>query len=146
MKSTVKHIACLLAALLFAVAASPGMAGDRMDASAMGNAFRGIILDGVYADGAFFSETYFEDGAIRYHDVNGADSGEWSVRDETFCTFYERQDGGCFFVERDGDNCFTFYEAVENEDGHRTADTRWSSRGWNRDRPATCPTPPEADV
>ena len=74
--------------------------------------------------------------SIRYHDVNGADSGEWSVKDDTFCTFYEGQEGACFFVERDGANCFTFFEAAtirhaaaaSRANGPRAAGTATSKR------------------
>jgi hypothetical protein len=109
-------------------------------------AFEGITLDGVYKDGLFFSETYFEDGLIRYHDVQGADSGEWTVEDDTFCTFYENQTGACFFVVRDGENCFSFFEAVEDERGGVFPADDWTSRGWNREMDPTCSSPPEAEV
>ena len=100
-----------------------------MSGDAIGKAFRGITLDGIYDDGAFFSETYFDDGSIRYHDSQGADSGEWSVSGDTFCTFYEDQTGACFFVERDGVNCFTFFEAVEGSEGKMAPRRDWTSRG-----------------
>src|SRR5215211_3522990 len=85
-----------------AVAAAERLSGDDITKT-----LGGMTLDGIYEDGSFFSETYFEDGTIRYHDSRGADSGEWSVEGETFCTFYEDQSGACFFVEREGANCFS---------------------------------------
>jgi hypothetical protein len=109
-------------------------------------AFRGITMDGIYNDGTFFSETYFEDGTIRYHDAYGADSGDWSVREGMFCTFYESQQGACFFVERDGENCFTFFEPVKGPDGNTIKREQWTSRGWNRSEEATCTRPPEAVI
>ena len=133
-------IACL-------AALSPAFAGGaRMSGAEIGATFRGITLDGIYDDGAFFSETYFEDGTIRYHDVDGADSGEWSVEGDTFCTFYEGQTGACFFVEREGDNCFTFFEAVEGGTDRLAPAEAWTSRGWNRDADPTCETPPGAEI
>ena len=30
-----------------------------------------VTLDGIYDDGTFFTETYFDDGSIRYHDASG---------------------------------------------------------------------------
>lgn len=134
---------------LMAVAMVPPVqasAGRRMVADEITKAFEGVTLDGIYQDGLFFSETYFEDGLIRYHDVYGADSGEWTVEDNTFCTFYETQSGACFYVERDGDNCFTFFEAVEDDNGESHPAAEWTSRGWNRDKDSTCPTPPEAEI
>jgi len=126
-------------------AAIPAAAGERMAADEIEKALSGITLDGVYANGTFFSESYNADGTIRYHDPDGADSGEWSVQDGRFCTFYESAQGACFFVERDGANCFTFYEGDgEGEDAKPKAD--WTSRGWNRDLPPTCPKAPEVQL
>ncbi|MCB1494252.1 MAG: hypothetical protein KDJ86_00580 [Bauldia sp.] len=121
-------------------------AGKRMLGPEIRLALTGITLDGVYSDSLFFSETYFDDGLIRYHDINGADTGEWTVEDDTFCTFYESLSGACFFVERDGENCFTFFEAVEDDKGMLHPAAEWTSRGWNRDEESTCPTPPEAEI
>jgi hypothetical protein len=122
------------------------LAGQSMVASDIEATFRGITLDGVYNDGTFFSETYFEDGTIRYHDAAGADSGEWSVQDNMFCTFYEEQQGACFFVVRDGRNCFTFYEPTRAPDGRKIPRQIWTSRGWDRRDGATCAKPPEAVI
>jgi hypothetical protein len=137
-----------LAVLAVALVSLPdaGAAGERLFGFEMAKAFSGITLDGIYDDGSFFSETYFEDGSIRYHDVHGADSGQWSVEGDTFCTFYDSQQGACFFVEKDGDNCFSFYEAVEGADGKLEPNETWTSRGWNRQADPTCPTPPEAEI
>ncbi len=121
-------------------------AGQRLFGFEIGKIFSGMTLDGIYEDGTFFSETYFDDDSIRYHDVNGADSGEWSVKGDTFCTFYESQQGACFYVERDGDNCFTFFEAIEDASGKTSPADTWTSRGWNRERHSTCPTPPGAEI
>jgi hypothetical protein len=121
-------------------------AGQSMVASEIETTFRGITLDGVYNDGTFFSETYFDDGSIRYHDAGGADTGDWSVRDDMFCTFYEAQQGACFFVEREGPNCFVFFEPVRDADGHLMPRETWTSRGWNREDAATCTDPPEAVI
>ncbi len=122
------------------------LAGQSMVASEIETTFRGITLDGVYNDGTFFSETYFEDGTIRYHDAGGADSGEWSVKDNMFCTFYEEQQGACFFVVRDGRNCFTFFEPIRSPDGKMVPRDLWTSRGWDRRDGATCAKPPEAVI
>jgi hypothetical protein len=121
-------------------------AAERMFGFEMEKAFSGFTFDGIYDNGSFFSETYFEDGSIRYHDVNGADSGQWSVEGDTFCTFYEGSEGACFFVERDGANCYTFYEAVEGEGGGLSASDAWTSRAWNREGDSTCQTPPGAEI
>ena len=140
------RLSLVVIACLAVVSAAAASAGERMSGADIGRTFRGITLDGIYDDGAFFSETYFDDGSIRYHDSNGADSGEWSVSGDTFCTFYEDQTGACFFVVRDGANCFTFYESIEDGSGKMVPRRDWTSRGWNRDAEATCPTPPGAEI
>ena len=131
----------LAAVALLALGAAAGPAGTRMGDAAMAAAFAGTTLEGIYADGTYFTEAYHDDGSIRYWDATGADSGEWSIEDGKFCTFYEGLQGACFVVERDGDNCFTFREK-DPDTGEIDPDT-WTSRGWNRARKPTCPVPPE---
>ena len=121
-------------------------AGDRLAGFEIRSAFHGITLDGIYRDGTFFSETYNEGGTIRYHDGRGADVGRWEVVGDTFCTFYESQPGACFYVSRDGNNCFTFYQVVEGKNPGEMPSNDWSARGWNRDHPATCPKAPEVEI
>ncbi|WP_421726013.1 hypothetical protein [Bauldia sp.] len=138
-----------LAALVLLVAATTipaGAGGRHMVGFEIRMAFDGITLDGIYYDGLFFTETYFEDGSIRYHDTEGSDSGEWIVEDDTFCTFYESLNGACFFVEREGDNCFTFFEAIADADGRLRPAEEWTSRGWDRAKDSTCITAPTAEI
>jgi hypothetical protein len=139
-----------LPAVAFALSvfcAVPGAeAGQRLFGFELEKTFSGFTYDGIYDDGAFFSETYFEDGSLRYHDVKGADSGQWSIEGDTFCTFYESADGACFYVERDGENCFTFYESVEGAGGATRPSETWTSRAWNRESDSTCPVPPGAEI
>ena len=134
------------AAAVMALSVGVAEAGQSMVASEIEKSFRGVTLDGIYNDGTFFSETYFDDGSIRYHDAAGADSGDWSVRENLFCTFYEGQQGACFFVEREGANCFIFFEPVRAADGRIVPREIWTSRGWNRKAAATCSKPPEAVI
>src|SRR5438309_11554209 len=110
MKSTISRAVPLLVLSLFALA--PALADDRLHGFEIRRAFRGITLDGIYRGGGVFSETYNEDGTIRYHDAKGADSGQWSVKGDTFCTYYDRQPGACFYVLGHGENCFTFHQSV----------------------------------
>lgn len=135
-----------LAGIALLHAAPFAAASERMFGFEMEKTFSGFTFDGIYDDGSFFSETYFEDGSIRYHDVDGADSGQWSVEGDTFCTFYEGSQGACFFVDRDGANCFTFYEAIEGEGGSWKPSETWTSRAWNRVSDSTCVTPPGAEI
>ena len=142
-----KSIALLVsAALALILTAFATNAGRILNASEIEKTFRGITLDGIYDDGRFFSETYFDDGSIRYHDADGADSGDWSVRKDMFCTFYGGQEGACFFVIRDGANCFIFFGSIEGADGGLMPDESWTAQGWNRQSKATCINPPEAVV
>jgi len=143
MKSTTRLSAAIL---LLSLAAAPAAAGGPLHGFEIRRAFSGITLDGIYRGGAFFSETYNEDGTIRYHDADGADSGQWSVKGDTFCTFYDRQPGACFYVLSHGDNCFTFHQSAEDKTGRQGPSEDWASEGWNRDRPATCEKRPEAEI
>ncbi|MBZ9937298.1 hypothetical protein LB518_13420 [Mesorhizobium sp. BR1-1-16] len=131
-----------LAALALAMARPPAEAGERLTTEEITKTFSGMTLDGIYHDGEFFSETYRDDGSIRYHGADAADMGEWSASNGRFCTFYEASEGGCFFVDRDGANCFTF--TVDEGIAHPRPARDWTSRGWDRTRPSTCPTVPEA--
>jgi hypothetical protein len=143
MKSTDKRVARLAAAALVALVAAPAAAG-RMTGADIETCLGGITLDGIYYDGNYFTETYREDGTIRYWDAVAADSGEWSIQDGQFCTFYEGQEGACFIVERDGSNCFTFFE--KDPDTVAIDPKRWTSRGWIRGKDNTCPDAPKAEL
>jgi hypothetical protein len=144
MKSTKRLRLALVAAFLFACGGAEAV--ERLHGYEIRHAFPGITLDGVYRNGAFFSETYNEDGTIRYHDTNGADSGRWEAILDKFCTYYESQQGACFYVVRDGTNCFTFYQVIEGRSPRDIGSDDWTSRGWNRAQPATCPKAPEAEI
>jgi len=128
-------------AVLVVAGLTPAMAAERMSADEIAAALGGIRLDGIYADGTYFTEAYHDDHTIRYWDANGAASGEWSIENGLFCTFYENLEGACFAVERDGGNCFTFFET--DPDNPAVPLAEWTSRGWNRARPATCSTAPK---
>lgn len=142
-KSTDKRLIAAALALLAIIAAAPA-AGSPMTAGEIERTFSGVTLDGVYLDGNYFTETYHEDGTIRYWDAVSADSGEWAVQADQFCTFYEGQEGACFTVERDGANCFTFYE--KDAKTGMIDPKKWTSRGWNRAHNNTCPEAPAAKL
>jgi hypothetical protein len=135
----------ILALAAAVLAGSPAaMAAERMNAADIETALDGITLDGIYANGTYFTETYHDDHSIRYWDANGADSGEWSIENGLFCTFYDSLQGACFAVERDGDNCFSFFEVDSNDPSGARAD--WNSRGWDRTKRSTCPAAPEVSL
>lgn len=129
------------------LAALPGAAsaGERLDGSELAATFSGMTLDGVYSSGDGFTETYRADHSILYVDANGVVSGKWSVKGDHFCTFYTGMDGGCFMIETNGANCFTFYVADPASGG--VDQMQWNARGWDRDEgESTCPTVPERSV
>ncbi len=145
MKSTVERVAApiatLLALVLAGLAAVPAAASSTMSEAEIEATFAGTTLDGTYFDGNYLTEAYHDDGTIRYWDAISADSGEWSVEKGQFCTYYESQSGACFTVQRDGDNCFTFFE--KDASTGAIDPKKWTSRGWIRGHDNTCPDAPE---
>jgi hypothetical protein len=72
----------------------------------------GYTIKGYYtADRVNFVEVYRRDGVISYKDDQKADAGQWFVRGQAFCTFYDKINGGCWYVVKRSDNCFEFYAA-----------------------------------
>lgn len=109
-------------------------AGTPLDGADIRRLFAGVTLAGVYADGVAFRETYGEDGSIDYADDRGSDIGRWSVIGSAFCTFYDSLVGGCFAVEQESANCFTFYSI---DLLLRQANTA-TAQGWDEARQTTC--------
>ena len=109
-----------------------------LDGPALLQAFAGRIIEGNYADGARFTETYHLGGTITYADDDETDSGRWFERHGLFCTFYVKGDGACFAIIKTGDNCYEMY-VRENEDGSQgEMSGNWNSVGWDASRPSTC--------
>ncbi len=72
----------------------------------------GHTIKGYYvADRVQFVEVYLADGRITYKDDLKADAGRWSVRGNAFCTFYDRINGGCWYVLKRSVNCYEFFHA-----------------------------------
>lgn len=113
-----------------------------MSESELNLAFSGKTIDGHYADGGTFVETYGGDGRIAYKDERRSQVGHWSVRAGTFCTIYDIDPtGGCFRVHKVSDNCFEFYFAARTEEQaqeRRTDKPSWTARAWIKDTPSTC--------
>lgn len=109
-------------------------------------AFAGQTITGVYVTGLTFRESYRGDGRLDYIEPARRLSGRWSVVADTFCTLYDTvPTGGCYRVQRIGDNCFEFYWAAADEGGAEDGSPtrpRWTARGWRVDRLATCPAEP----
>jgi hypothetical protein len=118
-----------------------------MTEGAMRTAFIGKTLDGYYADGEDWTETYRPDGRLDYRDRRRPSIvGFWYFRDHVFCTFYDPGqaiDGGCFTALQASANCYEFYLAGFSE---READKevppgpvgRWVARASRQGEPSTC--------
>jgi len=146
-----RHIACLgafaMLACILGGAGTPARAERGwMTEAAMRAAFIGKTLDGYYADGEDWTESYGADGRLDYNDRRRRSPGTWYFRDEVFCTFYDpgrNVTGGCFTAIQSGANCFEFYLA---EFSDREADRlrppgpvgRWVARASRRGEASTC--------
>jgi hypothetical protein len=146
------RLACLgaiaIVACIWGAAGSHAVA-DRawMTEGAMRAAFIGKTLDGHYADGEDWTETYRPDGRLDYRDRRRPSIvGYWYFRNHVFCTFYDPGqaiDGGCFTALQESANCYEFYLAGFSE---READKdvppgpvgRWVARASRQGEPSTC--------
>src|SRR5688572_167786 len=94
-RSATRLAACWGAIAIFACIVSghrsPARAeGSWMTEGAMRAAFIGKTLDGHYADGEDWTESYGQDGRLDYRDRRrGSVVGHWYFRDHVFCTFYD---------------------------------------------------------
>ena len=112
-----------------------------MSEADMQGAFGGKAIDGHYADGVTFSETYGPDGRIDYREKGRNMSGHWSLRAGTFCTIYDTSPtGGCYRVVRKGANCFEFYFVARDEAiaERRPGLPSWTAQAWVKGQHATC--------
>ncbi|MDX2287523.1 MAG: hypothetical protein NW217_01700 [Hyphomicrobiaceae bacterium] len=104
--------------------------------------FDGVTIDGEYADGRRFTETYATDRSVVYEEGPISAGGHWSVMGGAFCTIYDGDPaGGCFQVTQIGSNCFEFYfVARTEEEAQSEAEKRpsWTARGWRTGDPPTC--------
>jgi hypothetical protein len=118
-------------------ALEPWMSEDEMRV-----AFGGKTIQGNYASGKSFTETYKADGAIEYSERNVQYRGHWSLQAGTFCTIYHSDPtGGCYQVRRVSENCYEFYFVARTE--HQAATEgpgrpAWTARAAVSDRTATC--------
>jgi len=113
-----------------------------MDEGAMRAAFAGKSIQGHYASGKAFTETYLADGSIDYREKGIEYRGHWSLQAGSFCTIYHSDPtGGCYRVRQVSENCYEFYfvtrteiQAAERDFGRPT----WTARAAVADRDATC--------
>lgn len=126
---------------LFLLLAATPATPTALDGPALISAFEGKTVAGAYGNGRPFRETYEAGGGISYWDPFGTATGQWSVKNNLFCTFYDGMDGACFRVEQIGNNCFDFYAAADTLEQAETpaAKPRYTARGAATDAPSTCP-------
>lgn len=104
--------------------------------------FSNTTIDGRYASGKAFTESYRTDGTLSYIEPGVTLGGRWSIREGTFCTIYDTDAaGGCFRVSRAGPNCFEFYFVARTEDtvpAPSEGAPRWTARGAVQGAPTAC--------
>lgn len=110
-------------------------------------AFVGKTLDGHYANGVTWTETYTGDGRLAYRERARQAVGDWYFRGGVFCTFYDEGyrpglTGGCWSVVEAGANCYEFFTAAllpgEPSGGFQEPAGRWNARAWRRGEPSSC--------
>jgi hypothetical protein len=119
-----------------------GALSEWMGESALNRTFSGKSIEGHYADGATFTESYDSDGHLSYSDERRQTAGRWSLQAGTFCTIYDADpSGGCYRVQKVSANCFEFYFAARTvEQAQRGGDRpSWTARGWIKDEASSCP-------
>jgi len=142
-------IATAAAGLIAALPSVPAATGPWMSEAAMRAAFIGKTLDGHYANGLTWTETYFDSGRLDYREPERRAVGAWHFRGHVFCTFYDPAQtrppltGGCWTAIKSGSNCYEFYLAGLSRDDPADDDLdgairRWNARGWRQGEPSTC--------
>jgi hypothetical protein len=111
-----------------------------MSEPALRAAFGGQSIDGHYANGKTFTESYGNDGRIEYREHGLTHRGRWSVEAGTFCTIYDTDPtGGCYRVRQVGGNCFEFYFVARTEaEALRPGVPSWTARAWLKGSPSSC--------
>ncbi|MEL6750614.1 MAG: hypothetical protein AAFO70_00865 [Pseudomonadota bacterium] len=107
-----------------------------MDAATALDHFAGHTISGEYSNGGTFIEQFRTGGATIYADDSGIFEGKASVTNRQLCFDYPADDaltGGCFVIQRTGENCFTFFTSDALQTG-----AGWTARAWRTDAPSTC--------
>ena len=136
--------------LILALQGPPAAAGPPyLDEAQIREMIIGQTLDGHYATGLAWTETYAGDGALDYREPQRRSVGRWSFRaGGVFCTFYDpaagmAMTGGCWHVLKTSGNCFEFYLAGDTAPAEPSEEAvpgalRWNARGSRRSEPSTC--------
>lgn len=135
--------AAIAIAFTISVSGPAGALSEWMGESALNRTFSGKAIEGHYADGATFVESYDGDGRLSYSDDRRQTAGHWSLQAGTFCTIYDADpSGGCYRVQKVSANCYEFYFAARTvEQAQRGPDDRpsWTARAWIKGEASSCP-------
>lgn len=132
----------LTAALAVGAAILPAQAANWMTEAELKAVFGGRTIEGAYANGTKFVESYAARGTLDYSEPRRKLTGRWSTVGDTFCTIYDGdQTGGCFRVRQVSDNCYEFFFAARDEAEAESAPARkpsWTARASRTDAAPTC--------
>lgn len=102
----------------------------------------GKTIQGHYASGRPFTESYGADGSIDYREPDRVSAGHWSIQNGAFCTIYKNDSaGGCYRVRQVSENCYEFYFVARTEFDAATDNTirpSWTARAAVSDRTSSC--------
>ena len=137
-------LAPALSAPVVSAFASPGPPSKPawMTGTEIKTTFGGKTIQGHYASGTAFIETYHAEGGIDYVERTRQFIGHWSLQGDAFCTIYRADgSGGCYRVTQVGENCYEFYFVARTEYDAANALTippSWTARAAVSDRSGTC--------
>ena len=99
-----------------ALAAIPALAAASNDDILTGEQLRSELgshsIEGYYTgDKVHFVEIYLTGGRLSYKADNAADTGDWTISGDTFCTMYDHIGGACWYVVKRSSKCYQFYPA-----------------------------------
>ena len=136
-----RHLAFALPLLWLADATAPAVKPRILAGPEIIAAFEGKTVAGAYSDGLAVKETYAVGGAITYWDPRGEDTGNWSVMNNLFCTFYSSMAGGCFRVVQVSANCFDYYAMTTSPEEalNPTGKSAYTARASVQGMASTCP-------
>jgi len=104
--------------------------------------FSNATIDGRYASGKPFSESYGSNGRLHYVERGMTLGGHWSITAGTLCTIYDYEPtGGCYRVMRVDTNCYEFYFVSRTEQDVPRQDDgkpKWTARGAIQGQPSAC--------
>lgn len=104
----------------------------------------GKTVNGDYANGLNWSETFNTDGTTIYTEAGLVLSGISSFQGNRICFRYREEPtaGGCFEVFKRSRNCYDFYsitlEGPNATPFQKQIGVAWDARAWRTTEPSTC--------